>query len=178
MTFGLLVIRLVGLVFAAHGAQKLFGWFGGPGINGLTAGFQAMGLRPARLHAISAGIFEFGGGLLLAFGLLTPVAALVITATMTTAVIVVHLSKGFFAAQGGYEFNLVLVLVAVGIAATGPGEDSLDNVFGIDWSGAGWALIALGLGLIGGTLVVWTSRAIVARETPAPSDAPSSAPSA
>jgi len=179
MNLGLLLIRLVGLVFASHGAQKLFGWFDGPGITGGTAGFQFLGLRPAKAHFVAAGVFELGGGLLLAAGLFTPVAALAFTATMTTAIVLVHLSKGFFAGKGGYEYNLVLVLVALGIAAVGPGEWSLDNAFGIDWSGAGWAIAAAVLGVLGGLLVIVSSRALVAREPapPASAGAPSGEPS-
>jgi putative oxidoreductase len=162
--FGLLVVRTIGVVFAAHGSQKLFGLWGGAGLEGQASGFHALGLRPARLHAIAAGVFEFGGGLLLAFGLATPVAALLITATMTTAVLLVHGPKGFFNAKGGFEFNLVLILAAAGIAATGPGSWSLDHAFGLSWHGVGWSIGAVTLGVLGGTMVVLSSRWARARE--------------
>jgi putative oxidoreductase len=163
-SFGVLVVRLVGLVFAAHGAQKLLGWFGGPGVQKQTAMFHALGLRPARVHALSAGSFELGGGLLLALGLVTPLAALAVTATMTTAIMMVHWPKGFFNHQGGYEFNLVLIFASVGLASIGPGNWSLDHAVGIGMHGLGWAVAAAALGVLGGVIVAVSSRRMAARE--------------
>jgi putative oxidoreductase len=161
MELGLLVLRVVvGLLFMGHGAQKLFGWFGGHGIEG-TAGFfeQAIGLRPGRVHATGAGLAEFGGGLLLALGLLTPVAAAALIAVMIVAVITVHWSKGIWSTEGGYEYNAVLMAVAFAVTAVGPGEWSLDNALGIDLNGAGWALAALAAGILGGVTMLAAGRA-------------------
>jgi putative oxidoreductase len=160
MDLALLVLRVVvGVLFFAHGTQKLFGWFGGFGITG-TAGFlDQIGLRPGRLHAWGSALAETLGGLLLAFGLLTPIGSALIIAVMVAAVITVHWQKGFFNTEGGYEFNLTLVAVAFALAGVGPGAWSLDNALGIDWSGTGWALIALGAGLVGGVAAVIQGRA-------------------
>src|SRR5215510_4540749 len=108
MEFGLLLIRLVvGLTLAAHGAQKLFGLFGGYGIAGTGGFFESLGFRPGKLMAVVAGFGEAGGGLGIALGLLTPFAAALIIAVMLVAIVSVHLSKGFFNSNGGYEFPLV-----------------------------------------------------------------------
>lgn len=151
MNLALLALRLVvGLLFVGHGAQKLAGSFGGAGIAGTTATFEKLRLRPARLHAIAAGCAELGGGLLLALGLLTPLAAAAIIAVMTTAVITVHAGNGLWNTERGFEYNLVLVAVAFTVAAADSGAWSLDGALGLDLGGAGWALIALGAGLLGG----------------------------
>jgi putative oxidoreductase len=169
MNLALLVLHVVvGLLFFAHGAQKLFGWFGGYGIEGTAGFFEQIGLRPGRLHAWAAGFAETIGGLLLAFGLFTPIGAALVIAVMTTAVIVVHWQKGLFNQDGGFEFNLTLVAVAFALSGVGPGEWSLDNVFGIDWTGAGWALIALAAGLLGGIGAVIQGRASASHVDQAP----------
>jgi putative oxidoreductase len=130
MDLGLLIIRLVfGLTFAAHGTQKLFGWFGGYGISG-TAGFmESLGLKPGKFHATVAGLAEAIGGLLLALGLLMPLAAVLITATMVVAVVKVHAAKGYWNTAGGYELNLAIIAVAIGIALTGPGNYTVLALF-------------------------------------------------
>ena len=130
----LLVLRLVlGGVFVAHGAQKLFGSFGGPGIEG-TAGFhEQLGIKPAKPMAILAGLAEFVGGMLVAAGFLTPFAALALIVVMIVAIVTVHLKNGFFAASGGYEFNLVLIAVAVALILVGSGAYSIDAALGILW---------------------------------------------
>src|SRR5579875_4093704 len=102
MNVALLILRLVvGVLFMGHGAQKLFGLFGGHGLAGTAAWLQGLGLRPARLWAIVAGVCEFGGGLLFALGLITPIAALALLAVMLTAVVTVHWAKGLWATKGG-----------------------------------------------------------------------------
>jgi putative oxidoreductase len=155
----LLVLRLVvGLTFAAHGAQKLFGAFGGHGIAGTAGFFEQVGLRPGRVHAWVGGAAEFLGGLLLALGLLTPFAAAVLIGVMTAAVLTVHLPNGFFNGQNGYEFNLVLVAAAFALAGIGAGGWSLDAALDLDLAGAGWALAALVVGLLGGLGAVLTGR--------------------
>jgi putative oxidoreductase len=164
MEIGLLVLRLVvGLAFAAHGAQKLFGAFGGAGIDGTGAFFEQVGLRPGRLHALAAGVCEFGGGALIAVGLLTPFAAAALIAVMTAAVLTVHARNGFFVANNGFEYNLTLAAALFALAGVGAGRWSLDHALGLDLMGTGWALGALAAGLIGGVGAVLGGRAL-ARE--------------
>src|SRR3979411_353419 len=125
IALGLLILRLViGLTLAAHGAQKLFGWFGGGGIAGTAPFLEQLGFRPARLHAALAGIAETAGGLLLAAGLLTPLAAAALIGVMVGAAWSVHWQKGFFLQGGGFEYTLVLAAGALAIAFTGPGAIS------------------------------------------------------
>ena len=113
MDVGLLILRfVVGLTLAAHGAQKLFGSFGGYGLDGTGQFMEALGFQPGRRHAALAGLTEAGGGVLLALGLLTPLGAALIASVMLVATITVHLKNGFFAASGGYEYNLVLAAAA------------------------------------------------------------------
>ena len=128
---GLLVLRLVlGVIFAAHGAQKLFGSFNGPGLKG-TAGFhEQLGIKPPYLMAALAGLAEFVGGILVAVGFLTPLAALALVVTMVVAALTVHLRNGFFAQSGGYEFNLALAGMALTLLLTGAGALSLDGALG------------------------------------------------
>lgn len=126
---GLLLIRLVfGLTFAAHGTQKLFGWFGGHGLAGTAGWLESIGMKPGKLNALLAGLGEVVGGLLLALGLGLPVAAVLITATMLVAIIKVH-SKSYWATTGGFEYNLAIIAVAIGVALVGPGAYSLQNLF-------------------------------------------------
>jgi putative oxidoreductase len=151
MDLGLLIVRLViGITLAAHGSQKLLGWFGGGGIAGTGPFFEQLGFHPGRLHAALAGIAETGGGLLLAAGLLTPLAAAAILGVMVVAVGSVHGKKGFFLQNGGFEYNLVLAAGALAVAFTGPGAISLDRVLELSWSGNSWGLVAFFLGLLGG----------------------------
>jgi putative oxidoreductase len=153
MEIGLLVLRLVvGLTLAAHGTQKLFGWFGGYGLSGTGQFLESIGFVPGRRNAFLAGLAEALGGLLLALGLVTPLAAAAIVGVMLVAVWSVHLSKGFFVTGGGYEYNLVLSAAALGLAFTGPGTLSLDALLGLDWKGPVWGVGALLLGLVGGWL--------------------------
>jgi putative oxidoreductase len=167
MNLVLLVLHVtVGVLFFAHGAQKLFGWFGGYGIGG-TAGFmESLGMRPGRLHAWASGLAETVGGVLLALGLFTPIGAAMVIALMVTAIITVHGTKCFFTQDGGYEFNLVLIAAAFALAGAGPGEWSLDNAFALSWTGTGWAVVALGAGLLGGIGAVVQGRA----GSPSPAD--------
>jgi putative oxidoreductase len=129
---GLLILRLgVGLILAAHGAQKLFGWWGGPGMNGWTQVVQRLRIRPAQPWAWVAALAEFFGGTFLALGLLTPLAAAAIAGSMLVAIVTVHLAKGFWNGKGGYEFNLALLASAIALALTGPGTYSLDQALRI-----------------------------------------------
>ena len=172
MDVALLIIRVVaGLLFAGHGAQKLFGWFGGNGLKG-TGGFfeENLGLSPGRAHAGAAGFNEFAGGLLLALGLLTPLAAALIIATMTAAVLTVHAKNGPWASNNGWELNLLYGLIAFAVAGIGAGDISLDNALGLDIAGIGWAIGALVVGIAGGLGAVLAGRANT-RRTSATSDA-------
>jgi putative oxidoreductase len=150
MKIGRLLLRLVvGGLFVGHGTQKLFGWFGGQGLDATAQGFEQLGLRPGRRNAIAAGGAETGGGALLAVGLATPFAASVLIATMLTAIYRVHGKKGPWLNDGGYEYNLVLIAAALALAEVGPGGLSLDGALGRERSGSGWALAALGAGVLG-----------------------------
>jgi putative oxidoreductase len=159
MDLGLLALHVfVGLLFMGHGAQKLFGLFGGHGV-GKTAGFmESVGLRPGRIHAILGGSAEFFGGLLLALGLLVPVAAAVLIATMVTAALTAHRGKGIWATNSGIELPLVYGLIAFALAGVGAGEVSLDAALGLDLAGTGWALAALGAGVVGGLGAIGSGR--------------------
>ena len=150
-------VTLGGLI-AAHGAQKLFGWFGGPGLDATADMFDQLGLRPGRMHAPLAGSAEFFGGIALILGLLTPFAAAVVIGVMTAAILSIHLPNGFFNTNKGYEFNLALIAIAFALAGAGPGDWSLDSAFGIDLTGAGWALGALAVGVCGGAGAVAAGR--------------------
>ncbi len=153
MSIGLLILRLVvGLSLAAHGAQKLFGWFGGYGLTGTGKFLEQLGFRPGRVQAALAGIAEVLGGQFLAAGFLTPAAAAAVVAVMLVAAVSVHLKNGFFAPSGGYEYTLVLGAAALALAFTGPGVLSLDHALGIAWSGGISGLAALATGLIGGAV--------------------------
>jgi len=123
-SLGTLVVRVaIGLTMAVHGYGK---FFRGGRIPGTAAWFDSMGMRPGKLHALLAASTEIGAGLLLAFGLLTPLAALAFVALMVVAGWTVHRNNGFLIVAGGWEYNFVLAIIAVGIAATGPGKYSLD----------------------------------------------------
>jgi putative oxidoreductase len=153
MDIGLLLLRLtVGLTLAAHGAQKLFGWFGAPGLDAIGQGFETLGFHPGRRYALKAGLAETGGGLLLAFGLLTPVAAAVVLSVMFVAGVSAHVKQGFFMTSGGYEYTLVLGVAGLTVAFTGPGALSLDALFGYSMSGDFWGVAALFVGLVGGAM--------------------------
>jgi putative oxidoreductase len=153
MELGILVLRLtVGLTMAAHGAQKLFGWFGGYGLDGTGHFFEGLGFRPGRRHAFMAGLVESGGGVLLAVGLLTPMGAALIASVMLVAAITVHVKSGFFAANGGYEYNLSLGMAALAVAFTGPGAWSIDAALGYRFDGMAWGAAATLVALIGGAV--------------------------
>jgi putative oxidoreductase len=165
---GRLILRLiVGGYFFGHGTQKLFGWFGGYGPEGTGQFFESIGLRPGKRHALAAGAAEAGGGALLVAGAATPVAASVLTATMLTAINRVHIKNGPWVSDQGYEYNLVLIAVALALAETGPGSPSIDDAIGATWHGPKWAFRSLVLGLIGAI-----GAHIVAESAPAPEPAP------
>ena len=166
MDLGLLILRLVvGITLAVHGSQKLLGWFGGYGIAGTGAFFEQLGFRPGRFHAALAGLAETVGGLLLAAGFLTPLASAALVAVMVVATGSVHWSKGFFVSNGGFEYNLVLAASALAVAFTGPGAISFDRALGISWSGNGWGLAALALGLLSSGVLLAARKSAPAAAT-------------
>lgn len=131
--WGILIVRLViGLTFAGHGAQKLFGWFGGHGPKGTGGFFASIGIKPGVLMAVLAGLAEIGGGLLFAAGLFTEAGAALIVLTMLIAIVKVHGKNGYWITSNGIEYNFVLIAVAVGIALTGAGDFSLDHALFAD----------------------------------------------
>jgi putative oxidoreductase len=157
--YGLLLLRLVvGLAFAGHGSQKLFGWFGGGGPQGTASFFSSLGYRWPAAMAIIAGLCELGGGLLLASGFLTPLAALVLCTVMLNAIATVKWPQGFF---GGYELDLTFLTVAVAITATGPGRLSLDRAFGWedDITSPAWASLALAAAIVVSLVTTTLGRA-------------------
>jgi putative oxidoreductase len=165
MEIGLLLLRLTaGLTLAAHGAQKIFGWFGGPGLGATGQFFETIGFLPGRRHALMAGLAETGGGLLLALGLFTPIAAALICSVMLVAM-AVHIKNGFFAQNGGYEYTLVLGIAALSFAFTGPGSLSLDALLGDHFSGTFWGIAALFVGILGGVFSLIQRRSTSEQQT-------------
>jgi len=155
MRLGRLIARLVvGGLFFGHGAQKLFGWFGGPGIDGTAKTMDSLGMKPGRRNAIAAGASEAGGGALIAAGAFTPAAAAALIGTMITAIRKVHLAKGFWNTGGGYEFNLTLIAALLVLVDEGPGPLSLDRALGIEREGAYWTLLALAAGAAGSAVAI------------------------
>ncbi|GAA5135187.1 DoxX family protein [Thalassotalea piscium] len=123
-----LPLRIVaGILFTAHGAQKLFAWFGGYGLDGTGQWMESIGLTPGYFMALMAGSAEFFGGLLLIIGLLTRPASLVLAITMVVAIVTVHLDNGLFMSNNGYEFGLALLAMTVALLFQGGGKLSVDN---------------------------------------------------
>ncbi len=141
MDEGLLILRLVvGLTMAAHGSQKLFGWFGGGRIEGTAAYFGSLGYRAPATFALLAGLTEFLGGLALAAGFLVPLAAMGIAVVMLNAIESVKFQNGFWAGNGGYELEFLLLSASIALATTGPGRFSLDRAIGWDDELSGYAI--------------------------------------
>ncbi|MFD4942144.1 DoxX family protein [Streptomyces sp. NPDC058239] len=152
---GLLLIRITfGLLMAGHGCQKLFGIFGGDGLTATGKGFAALGYRPGTVYAVIGGGSEFLGGIGLALGLFTPLAAAALIGVMINAMVTVTAAHGLWETQGGVEYNLCITAVALGIAAIGPGRLALDRPF--RWGKGGWyeAAFALCLGGIGAAITL------------------------
>jgi putative oxidoreductase len=169
MKFARLLLRLVvGGLFFGHGAQKLFGWFGGHGIDGTAGFFEAIGARPGKPNAIAAGASEAGGGALLVLGAGVPFAASALVATMLTAINRVHLKNGPWAGNQGYEYNLVLIAAVLLLTEAGPGPLSID---GEKLSGPGWAAFALASG-VAGAAAAHAYSASQPEATPEPSATP------
>ena len=164
MAYGLLLLRVVfGLTIAAHGAQKVFGWFDGGGLA-RWGGIFGANYPNGRRMALLAGLSELGG-VAFALGLVTPLAALGMVVVMVTAMRVVTWQNGFFHSKNGIEFNLCLLAGAVAIVMTGPGRLSVDHALGLDdsWSGLWWGLAVLVVGVVVSSL----NHALFYRDTPA-----------
>jgi putative oxidoreductase len=147
MDAGILLARVIlGLGLAAHGAQKLFGWFGGHGLAGTGGFMEGLGYRPGRLFALAAGLGELAGGLLTAAGLLGPLGPAIVIAVMVVAMGSVHWGHGFFAERNGVELPLLYATGALALAFAGPGAYSLDRLLGIAplaSPAATWTLVLL-----------------------------------
>jgi len=166
MGVGRLLVRgAIGTFFVGHGTQKLFGWFGGHGPEGTGQFFESVGIRPGRRNAIAAGAAEAGGGLLLALGLATPMAAAALSGVMVTAIHHVHAKNGPWSSDGGYEYNAVLLAALFDLVDQGPGPLSLDAALGRVRKGPLVATAALGLGVAGSY-----ASSLAAREAAAPAE--------
>jgi putative oxidoreductase len=160
VSYGLLFLRVViGGIFSAHGAQKLLGWFGGPGLEGTRGWLGNLSFRLPAVMALVVALSE-SSGVLFAVGLLTPFAALLMCSVMCVAIAAVHWPNGFFNGSKGYEFNLSLIAATVAVAATGPGRFSLDRLIGWDdnLSGLWWGVGVLVAATLGAASVLTTMR--------------------
>ena len=154
MDVGLLILRVViGSLFVAHGTQKLFGWFGGHGLDGTGGFFESIGYRPGRSHAAVAGAVEATAGLLLVVGLFTPLASAAIIGLMLNAIVAVHWPR-LWSTEGGIEYPLVAAATAACLAFTGAGVASLDHAVGLDLDGPLWGFLGLFLGVIVGGILL------------------------
>jgi putative oxidoreductase len=172
MDLGRLLLRLtIGGTFFVHGTQKLFGWFGGYGPDGTGQFFESLGLRPGRRNAVAAGATETGGGILIALGMATPLAAAGLSAIMITALRTAVWNEGFKPATGEHE--VLLAAAALTLTETGPGAPSLDSALGVERSGLGWTLAALSAGAAGSAMAISMGRRQPAATAPA---APAHAP--
>lgn len=163
MRIGRFLLRLlIGGLFFGHGTQKLFGWFNGPGLDGATGMMAGLKLEPARQNAVMASATEATGGLMIATGTLTPVAAAALIGTMITAIRTVLFRNGLWNVKGGYEFNLVLIASLMYLAETGPGCPSVDRMAGLDCGHRSRGLLALAAGAAGSTLVIERGRRLAA----------------
>ena len=160
----LLIVRVVlGVIFIIHGGQKLFGWYGGPGMKGMTQWLGSMGVAHPTLFAGMATLSEFGGGLLVLVGLLTPLAAAFIVSTMVVAIVFAHAKNGFLNSNHGYEFNLSLIALALALMLSGAGTISLDRLLGLAMPLDQlplWAIVVLVLIPFGGIISTELSRRV------------------
>jgi putative oxidoreductase len=163
----ILLRAALGSTFIVHGTQKLFGWFGGSGLDGTGQFFESLGLRPGRRNALAAGATEAGSGMMMAAGVATPAAAAGLSAVMITALRTAIWGEGFRIGTG--EFEVLLAATALSLADIGPGPWSLDAALGQERSGAGWALAALAAAAIGSSLAIANGRRQPAPLTTGPS---------
>jgi putative oxidoreductase len=163
-SLGLLIVRItLGLLMAAHGSQKLLGWFGGHGLAGTAGFFDSLGFRPGRFFATLASATEVTSGLLLALGFLGPIGPALMISVMIVAAVSMHWKNGVFAANGGIEVPLLYGVVAAGLLLTGPGQYSLDAALGLGVLATpmlAWA--ALAVGVIGGVMNLFARRPVAA----------------
>ena len=161
MSAAFLIVRIIlGLGLAAHGAQKLFGWFGGHGLAGTGGFFEQLGFRPGRLFALAAGLGELVGGLLTFLGLGGALGPVIVIMVMLVAIVSVHLGKGFFSATGGPELPLLNVASALALAFAGNGAYALDRLFGINFlTGADQVWYAVAAAVIVAALNLLARRA-------------------
>lgn len=172
MSFGLFLLRVViGVLFVGHGTQKLFGWFGGPGVDGAQGMFDSLGYRRPRTMAILAGAAEAGAGVLLVLGFLIPLAAAAIIGVMINAIAAVHAGNGPWVSDGGWEYNAVLIAAATAFAFAGPGWAALDPAIGFGFAQPGWGLAAVVLGLVSAATVLATRETDATAEAPADTEA-------
>jgi putative oxidoreductase len=163
--WGLTALRVVvGALMAGHGLQKLAGWFGGGGLEQTATGFDRLGLRPGRPHAVAAGITEVLSGTGALLGAATPLASAMTTGTMTVAVSKVHGRNGPWITKGGYEYNATLIAVAFALAAAGPGRAAIDGRLLRRRAGLGWAFGQLALGAGCAAAVMWNAGRAAAVE--------------
>ena len=159
MQFGRLVARaVIGGLFVGHGTQKLFGWFGGPGLRGTEEMMGALDMRPTRANAVAAGVTETAGGALVVLGAATPAAAAGLIGTMATAIHKVHKPNGPWAAHGGWEYNAVLIAALTALIDAGPGDLSVDALVGKEEWGPAWAVGGLAVGGVAAALAVALGR--------------------
>ncbi len=164
LSLGLLVARItLGLLMAAHGSQKLLGWFGGHGLAGTAGFFDSIGFRPGKLFATVASGTEIGSGILLALGFLGPVGPALMISVMIVAAATIHLKNGLFAANNGVEVPLLYGVGAATLLLTGPGQYSLDAALGLgNLSSPMFAWSALAIGVLGGLMNLLARRPVVA----------------
>jgi putative oxidoreductase len=159
MNIGSVALRgVIGPLFVGHGTQKLFGWFGGHGIEGTGGFFENLGLRPGKRHAMAAGVSEALGGALLTLGAFTPLAATMVAGTMVTAIRTVHGPNGPWVTDNGYEYNAALIAAMAVLVEHGPGSPSVDARLFPNWKGKGWAVASIGAAVAGSYLVTTLSE--------------------
>ncbi|HEX2048426.1 MAG TPA: DoxX family protein [Acidimicrobiales bacterium] len=157
MDTGMLLIRVtIGILLVGHGAQHGLGWFGGYGADGTGAWLEGFGFRQGRRTAVLLGVSEIAVGTMFGAGLLVPLAAAGIVGITLAAAMTDHAGKGPWIWKGGYEYVLVLGVVAVSVAFAGPGAVSLDDQLGLDLSGTGWGIAAAAAGVASGFGVLAT----------------------
>jgi putative oxidoreductase len=162
LSVGLLLLRLVfGLAMASHGAQKLFGWFGGYGLKGTGGYLESIGFSPGRGFALAVGLAELASGLLVAIGLFGPVGPALMLSIMIVAAIAVHTKNGFYSTNNGIEVPLLYGAGAIALALTGPGSYALDRTLGLEsvWTPS-TAVLALAAGVLGAAANILTRRRV------------------
>jgi putative oxidoreductase len=171
MDLGRALLRgTAGPLMMGHGTQKLFGWFGGHGVEGTGGFFESLGLRPGKRHASAAGAAETLGGALLTVGALTPLASALVSGVMMTAIRKVHLKNGPWVTAGGYEYNLVLIAVTAALVEAGPGRPSVDAALFPRLKGNWWALASIAAAAAGSWLA--TERFSEVAPAAAPAEEP------